>query len=150
MLIFFFKKVMNRKRKVNRKLGHVALIHVYRLPQTSTLYLSLNMCGRCVRCVENLKSVANRSHCFTTKVIKARHWLSYTLFHVSISQIFPGNKDQNTIKENLFIPPFRARYVRIHPWSWVGHISLRAEFYGSVICKYGPILFSTDFNVEKL
>ena len=131
---------MNRKWKVMRKLGHVALIYVYRLPQTSTLNLSLNMCGRCVRCVKNLKSVAYRR----------RITGHLTLFHVYISQIFQGNKDQNTIKENLFIPPFRARYVRIHPWSWVGHISLRAEFYGSVICKYGPILFSTDFNVEKL
>ena len=53
-------------------------------------------------------------------------------------QIFPGNKDRNTLKENLFIPPFRARYVRIYPWTWVGHISMRAEFYVRKICKYLP------------
>lgn len=54
------------------------------------------------------------------------------LFHF---QIFPGNKDQNTIKENVFVPSFRARYVRIHPWTWVGHVSMRAEFYVRKICE---------------
>ena len=51
-MLIFFVKVINRTWKVMRKLGHVAQIHLYRLPQTSALNLSLNMRGRCVRCVE--------------------------------------------------------------------------------------------------
>ena len=85
----FFVKVMNRKWKVMRKLGHVTQIHVYRLTQTSTLNLSVNMCGRCVRCVKNLESVANRSHCLTAKVIKAHHWSSYTVPFLYFTD-FPG------------------------------------------------------------
>ena len=72
-----------------RKLGHEAQIHVYRLPQTSTVYLSVNMCGRCVRCVKNLKSVANRNHCLSAKVIKAQHWSSYTVPCLYFTD-FPG------------------------------------------------------------
>ncbi|EDO48092.1 predicted protein, partial [Nematostella vectensis] len=48
---------------------------------------------------------------------------------IVVSVIFRGNRDRNSLKENLFDPPFTARYVRIYPWTWHKHISLRAEFF---------------------
>ncbi|XP_015757096.1 PREDICTED: uncharacterized protein LOC107336222 [Acropora digitifera] len=78
----------------------------------------------------------------TQGLYSAKQWVKS--FYISYSQdkyrwrpymqygrvkIFPGNKDQNTVKENLFQPTFRARYVRIHPWTWYRHIAMRAEFF---------------------
>lgn len=45
-------------------------------------------------------------------------------------QYFPGNRDQNTIVSHPFIPALRCRYVRVRPWGWYRHISMRLEFYG--------------------
>ena len=42
---------MNRKWKVMRKLGHVAVIYVYRLPQTSTLNLKRQLLISLLTCV---------------------------------------------------------------------------------------------------
>ena len=39
------------------------------------------------------------------------------------------------VKSNTLSTPIRARYVRIRPWSWYGHISMRVEFYGCYIGK---------------
>ena len=57
--------------------------------------------------------------------------------------MFIGNKDRNSVKSNVFDPPIRARYVRIYPLAWVGHMSLRAEFYGLSLRKYctGLVIF---------
>ncbi|XP_020631519.1 coagulation factor V-like [Orbicella faveolata] len=43
---------------------------------------------------------------------------------------FTGNRDQNSIVQYRLFPPIRARYVRIRPWGWYRHISMRVEFYG--------------------
>ncbi|XP_068726466.1 uncharacterized protein [Montipora capricornis] len=43
---------------------------------------------------------------------------------------FTGNRDRNTVVSYPFVPCIRGRYVRIHPWGWSSHISLRVEFYG--------------------
>ena len=51
------------------------------------------------------------------------------LFHVFL-KIFRGNKDRNTVVRHRLSPAIRARFIRIHPVGWRGHISLRAEFYG--------------------
>ena len=63
------------------------------------------------------------------------------MFALFIVQYFQGNKDQNSVKQNGFYPPIKARYVRIHPWSWYGHISMRVEFYG---CPEGRPLMVTS------
>ncbi|XP_028411610.1 lactadherin-like [Dendronephthya gigantea] len=48
----------------------------------------------------------------------------------SFPQEFQGNTDMNTIVHNTVIPHISARFIRIHPTAWYGHISMRAEFYG--------------------
>lgn len=45
-------------------------------------------------------------------------------------QVFRGNFDRHTVVAYRFVPPFKAQFVRIHPRSWRGHVSMRAEFYG--------------------
>lgn len=61
----------------------------------------------------------------------------YCLFMGHFSwQIFRGNNDQNSIKIQALTPPVYGRFIRIHPWSWYRHISMRVEFYG---CKTGQL-----------
>ncbi|KAG5274102.1 hypothetical protein AALO_G00159210 [Alosa alosa] len=45
-------------------------------------------------------------------------------------KIFPGNSDNNVHKKNVFEPPFYARFVRVLPWAWHEHITLRMELLG--------------------
>ena len=52
------------------------------------------------------------------------NWLS-----VDSNRIFPANTDQNTIVKNTLPNPVSARAIRIIPFTWVGHISMRAEVY---------------------
>ena len=40
---------------------------------------------------------------------------------------FPGNSDRNTKVTTTFSKPVRARYIRIYPQTWHGHISMRAD-----------------------
>lgn len=41
-----------------------------------------------------------------------------------------GNTDGDSINTNRVLPPFHARYVRVHPQSWNNKICLRLEMYG--------------------
>ena len=43
---------------------------------------------------------------------------------------FPGNTDRNTKTTTTFSKPVRARYIRIYPQEWHGHISMRADMIG--------------------
>ncbi|XP_063043810.1 sushi, von Willebrand factor type A, EGF and pentraxin domain-containing protein 1-like isoform X1 [Engraulis encrasicolus] len=45
-------------------------------------------------------------------------------------KVFQGNTDNDTHKQNLFSPPFYARYVRFLPWEWHDRITLRMELLG--------------------
>jgi len=63
-----------------------------------------------------------------------RRWVFYKKYSRVV--VFGGNRDRNTVKENILRPRIVARYVRIYPVSWHGHISLRAEFYIRNVCKY--------------
>ncbi|XP_028417633.1 uncharacterized protein LOC114542082, partial [Dendronephthya gigantea] len=56
---------------------------------------------------------------------------------------FNGNYDKNSLVENVLSPTVTTRYVRIHPKTWYGHISLRIEVYGcsSGPCKEGEVAF---------
>lgn len=62
-------------------------------------------------------------------------------------QYFTGNRDQNTIVSHAFIPALRCRYVRVHPWGWYRHISMRLEFYGCLTGKMNKKVFL--FPLEK-
>jgi hypothetical protein len=56
--------------------------------------------------------------------------------------IFTGNSDQNTVVTNVLDPPITARYIRLLPKTWEGHISLRLELYGCPkgISNFRPML----------
>ena len=41
-----------------------------------------------------------------------------------------GNNDGDRINTNRVLPPFHARYVRVHPQSWNNKICMRLEMYG--------------------
>ncbi|XP_073259033.1 uncharacterized protein [Porites lutea] len=51
------------------------------------------------------------------------------------AMLFDGNKDRNTIVYQTLSQPKRARYVRILPEAWYGHISMRMELYGCSACE---------------
>jgi hypothetical protein len=48
--------------------------------------------------------------------------------------VFNGNTDRGSIVFNVLSPTVKARYIRIHPETWYGHISMRFEVYG---CQRG-------------
>ena len=52
----------------------------------------------------------------------------------TFSQVFLGNSERYFVVTNRFFRPFKARYVRIHPQTWYGHITMRVELYG---CRLG-------------
>jgi len=45
-------------------------------------------------------------------------------------KIFTANSDRDTIVYNILSSPITARYIRIHPWTYQNHISMRMEIYG--------------------
>jgi hypothetical protein len=47
-------------------------------------------------------------------------------------KIFTGNTNQNSIVKHALKPAIIARYIRVRPKTWHGHISMRMELYG---CK---------------
>ena len=73
-------------------------------------------------------------------------WISYRIFS-TILQYFRGNRDRNTIVYNSIIPSIRARFLRIHPWSWHGHVSMRVEVFG---CSLGRSLVHVVVNKLSL
>ena len=52
-------------------------------------------------------------------------------------QYFRGNSDRNTIVSHPVSPAIRCRTVRIRPWGWRSHISMRVEFLGCLTGMYG-------------
>ena len=48
--------------------------------------------------------------------------------------MFTANSDRYTVVKNVLKKPLITRYIRIHPESWYGHISMRTEFFG---CRKG-------------
>ncbi|XP_068181094.1 coagulation factor VIII isoform X2 [Antennarius striatus] len=57
-------------------------------------------------------------------------WTTYRGSSTSQTPIFYGNMDSSKIKRNRFIPPFVARYVRIHPVDFEQRPALRLELLG--------------------
>ena len=48
-------------------------------------------------------------------------------------KVFTGNTDRNIVVCRKLNKPIRARYVRVHPIAWHGHMSMRVELFG---CNY--------------
>lgn len=74
---------------------------------------------------------------------------SNSLYH--IFQVYQANSDQNSVVVNTLEAPIEARFVRLHPQRWYGHISLRMELYGCSL-KSGRALieFTTDNTCKDL
>ena len=49
------------------------------------------------------------------------------------SQVYDANSDRNSVIVNTLIQPIEARFIRIYPESWHGHMSMRMELYGCEI-----------------
>ena len=47
-----------------------------------------------------------------------------------VLQVYQANSDQNTVVVNTLESPIEARFIRLHPQQWYGHISTRIELYG--------------------
>ena len=54
------------------------------------------------------------------------------IFNTLFFKVFPGSNDRYTPVGNDLKYPIITRYIRIHPESWHGYISMRAEFYGCI------------------
>ncbi|CAH8542287.1 unnamed protein product [Dicrocoelium dendriticum] len=64
----------------------------------------------------------------------AIHWKFITDQYAN-QKIFEGNTDSFTVKHNYLDEPIKARYVKIHTYTWHGHPSLRVELVGCQPCK---------------
>ena len=51
--------------------------------------------------------------------------------------------------KNPFKRPFVARFVKFHPVSWYGHISMRVELYGSLVGKVFLLSYISRLASEK-
>ncbi|OON13367.1 f5/8 type C domain protein, partial [Opisthorchis viverrini] len=50
-------------------------------------------------------------------------------------KIFEGNTDSFMVKHNYLDEPIKARFVKIHTYTWHNHPSLRVELVGCQPCK---------------
>ena len=64
--------------------------------------------------------------------------------HTFALQIFQGNYERNYVVTHRFLRPFKARYVRLHPITWYGHISMRFELYGCRLGKWRSLRSATS------
>lgn len=44
--------------------------------------------------------------------------------------IFEGNTDSKSVKQNVLVPPLRARSLKLHPIAWHSHSAIRVEALG--------------------
>lgn len=72
--------------------------------------------------------------------------MRFILIAINFIQDFRGNKDQNTIVFHKLRTVF-ARFIRILPQSWYGHVSMQMEFYG---CPGRRIISLTSGNSNYL
>ena len=58
------------------------------------------------------------------------HKKSFTFHYIFTVKEFTGNSDQDTHVPNKFNTSVRAKFIRLLPTQWTGHISLRFEVLG--------------------
>ena len=63
-----------------------------------------------------------------------------------ILKYFTGNRDQNSVVQHGLYPRIKAYIIRVHPWGWYRHISMRVEFYG---CREGEMNDSSYKVITK-
>ncbi|KAF8794103.1 Lactadherin like protein [Argiope bruennichi] len=73
------------------------------------------------------------------------HWHYYKDDNLVSPKEFGGNMDKNTERRHYFNQPFTARYVRVHPMTWRGRVSMRLGLIGCQLkaetCKCNRIFF---------
>lgn len=82
--------------------------------------------------------MSERGKWVLTRIDIAEKYLQYILFSFkgihftafSLTQVFDGNTDADTVVSHDLVPPIRARYVRFLPGGWHIHISMRVDLYG--------------------
>ena len=70
-------------------------------------------------------------------IVKRQHFLLVSLENHLASfnfQIFQGNTERYFVVVHRLRPTIKARYIRVHPRTWYGYISMRMELYG---CRLG-------------
>ncbi|XP_022799212.1 discoidin-1 subunit B/C-like isoform X1 [Stylophora pistillata] len=55
-------------------------------------------------------------------------------------KVFTANKDKDTVAYHKLNLPMRVRYIRVIPWTWHNHITMRMELYGCPVSKGVPTL----------
>lgn len=61
------------------------------------------------------------------------HWWSMIASHFTVlccSQVFQGNWDGSSVKENLISPPIIGQYIKLNPFIYKGRPTFRLEFLG--------------------
>ena len=100
------------------------------------------ICCICTWLHSALQKKSSNVSCFflTAEYASLNHFIAMFNF-----QVFPGNKDRNTVTEHLLVTAFNARLIRFHPKTYHGHTSMRVEVYG---CRNGMCMHesSTHFS----
>ena len=121
------------------------LLPDFQLPLRSVAEFA-NICGKFVAFalgyIVHCKKKSSNVSCFflTAEYASLNHFIAMFNF-----QVFPGNKDRNTVTEHLLVTAFNARLIRFHPKTYHGHTSMRVEVYG---CRNGMCMHesSTHFS----
>ena len=74
--------------------------------------------------------------------------VNYTRF--LFFQIFQANYDQFIPVRHRLATHITARYFKIHPVTWYGWVSMRAEFYGCVVGKQTRNLYWKSQSIVTL
>ncbi|PFX24322.1 EGF-like repeat and discoidin I-like domain-containing protein 3 [Stylophora pistillata] len=53
----------------------------------------------------------------------------------SRDKLFAANNDRDTVVNHKLTFPMKVRYIRVIPWTWPNHISMRMELYGYSVCS---------------
>ncbi|GFR32788.1 hypothetical protein TNCT_176301, partial [Trichonephila clavata] len=80
------------------------------------------------------------------------HWHYYKDDNLVSPKEFGGNMDKNTERRHYFNQPFTARYVRVHPMTWRGRVSMRLGLIGCQLkgeCGQGFFRVHTDSECGK-
>jgi len=66
--------------------------------------------------------------------------------------VLPGSMDATGVWIHDLQFPIVARYIRLHPYTWVGYPALRVEMYGCILEDYVPPAFGnfTVFDVSDI
>ena len=113
----------------------VASIHSDLLQNLLTIVSAFRSMYMSTRSIFTVKAITN-VNCFLLTLL-SRHFSTLLSILLNNFQVFPANKDRNTVAEHLLVTAFNARLIRFQPKTYHGHTSMRVEVYG---CRNGMCL----------